>query len=74
MKQGVIKKGSKKLKIPRELPAKVLKKPSNDDVSEEESDHGEDMLQMVEKDDLEFLKHAITNRSYGILNKVKYSG
>ncbi|ERL92295.1 hypothetical protein D910_09612, partial [Dendroctonus ponderosae] len=74
VKQGVIKKGAKKLKIQRELPPKVLKKPSNDDVSEEESDHGEDMLQMVEKDDLEFLKQAITNRSYGILNKVKYSG
>lgn len=40
----------------------------------EESEDGiEDMLEMVEDDDIEFLKSAITNRSYDFLNKVRYS-
>nr|XP_023027455.1 nucleolar complex protein 3 homolog [Leptinotarsa decemlineata] len=30
------------------------------------------MLQMVEEDDIEFLKTAITNRSYNIFNRVRY--
>ncbi|KAJ8923990.1 hypothetical protein NQ315_006766 [Exocentrus adspersus] len=42
--------------------------------SSEESDNGEDMLQMVDEDDIQFLKEAIANRSYSILNKVRYSG
>lgn len=41
---------------------------------ENDSDYGEDMLEMVEKEDLDFLKNAITSRSYNIYNKVKYSG
>ncbi|XP_066263007.1 nucleolar complex protein 3 [Euwallacea similis] len=74
IKQGVIKKGLKKIRKPQ-VHNKVAKKaPQQCDASEEESDHGEDMLQMVEEEDLDFLKQAITNRSYGILNKVKYSG
>ncbi|KAL1493764.1 hypothetical protein ABEB36_009457 [Hypothenemus hampei] len=32
------------------------------------------MLEMIEEEDLEFLKQAITNKSYNILNRVKYSG
>lgn len=47
---------------------------TNEEVSEEESDHGEDMLGMVDEDDLDFLKQAISDRSYSILNRVKYSG
>lgn len=38
---------------------------------EEESDHGEDMLQMVEKDDIDFLKKAISNRSYSLLKQIR---
>ncbi|EFA07654.2 nucleolar complex protein 3 [Tribolium castaneum] len=41
---------------------------------ENDSDYGEDMLEMVEEDDLDFLKNAITSKSYNIFNKVKYSG
>ncbi|RZC32728.1 nucleolar complex protein 3 -like, partial [Asbolus verrucosus] len=32
------------------------------------------MLEMVEKDDLDFIKNAITSKSYHIFNRVKYSG
>lgn len=39
----------------------------------EESDNGEDMLQMVDEDDIDFLKQAISNRCYKIFNKVRYS-
>lgn len=39
----------------------------------EESDHGADMLEMVEEEDIEFLKNAMTNRSYNILNKLRYT-
>ncbi|XP_015521317.1 nucleolar complex protein 3 homolog isoform X1 [Neodiprion lecontei] len=38
--------------------------------TEDESDHGEDMLGMVEKDDLEFLKKAVSNQSYNLLNQI----
>lgn len=39
----------------------------------EESDHGKDMLGMVDEEDLSFLKQAISNKSYALLNKVKYN-
>jgi nucleolar complex protein 3 len=39
---------------------------------EEQSDHGEELLQMVEKDDLEFLHNAITSHSYSMLNHIHF--
>lgn len=56
---------------------KQVQKPSlpkpEEPVEEEESDHGEDMMQMVEKDDLEFLKNAISNKSYNLLKQIRLS-
>jgi nucleolar complex protein 3 len=47
----------------------------SDAVPEEEgsSDHGEELLQMVEKDDLEFLHNAITSHSYSLLNHIHFT-
>jgi len=41
---------------------------------EEQSDHGEELLQMVEKDDLEFLQNAVTSHSYSLLNHIRFTG
>lgn len=48
-------------------------KPAHPTTEPEDSDIGEDMLDMVEEEDLEFLKDAITNNSYSFLNKIKFS-
>ncbi|XP_069671581.1 nucleolar complex protein 3 [Periplaneta americana] len=40
---------------------------------EEQSDHGEELLQMVEKEDLDFLKNAVASHSYSLLNHIRYS-
>lgn len=40
---------------------------------DEYNDEGEDMLEMIETADLDFLKNAVINRSYNILNKIRYS-
>jgi nucleolar complex protein 3 len=40
---------------------------------EEQSDHGEELLQMVEKDDLEFLQNAVASHSYSLLNHIRYT-
>lgn len=53
------------------MPTKVVK---GKDELDEESDDGEDLLEMVEDDDIEFLKSAISKRSYKLLNRVKYTG
>ncbi|XP_071448036.1 nucleolar complex protein 3 [Hetaerina americana] len=37
----------------------------------EGSDDGAGLLEMIEKDDLEFLKSAVVNRSYSLLNKIR---
>jgi nucleolar complex protein 3 len=51
------------------------KLPNSESESEEnDSDYGEDMLEMIEEDDLEFIKNAITSKSYNIFNKVRYTG
>ncbi|CAH0550195.1 unnamed protein product [Brassicogethes aeneus] len=74
VKQGVIKKNDgKPKKNIKAAPPKVVKKPEPQDDSEE-SDHGEDLLEMVDEEDIDFLKQAISNRSYKLLNKVKYTG
>lgn len=40
---------------------------------EEQSDHAEELLQMVEKDDLEFLQNAVTSHSYSLLNHIRFT-
>nr|XP_033339973.1 nucleolar complex protein 3 homolog [Megalopta genalis] len=66
MKQG-------KLKTRRHKPKKQVQKVVQshpESVEEEESDHGEDLLNMVEEDDLEFLEKAISNKSYNLLKHI----
>lgn len=41
--------------------------------NEADSDPGDDILDMVEQSDLEFLRNAVANHSYSILNKIRYS-
>lgn len=41
-------------------------------VESEESDYGEDLLEMIENDDIEFLKDAVDKKSYSILKQVKH--
>lgn len=64
-----------KLKIRRhKQPKKQIQKtkPQLEKVEEEEeSDNGEDLLNMVEKDDLSFLQNAISNKSYNLLRKLR---
>lgn len=43
-------------------------------MEEEESDHGEDLTSMIEKDDLDFLKKAISNKSYNLLKQIHLNG
>lgn len=53
---------------------KTTKKPKKEIKPEEnvsESDNGEDMLDMVDEEDISFLKNAISNRSYDIFNKIR---
>ncbi|XP_078053212.1 nucleolar complex protein 3 [Augochlora pura] len=66
MKQG-------KLKTRRHKPKKQVQKVVQshpESVEEEESDHGEDLLSMVEEDDLQFLEKAISNKSYNLLKHI----
>ncbi|KAK0159396.1 hypothetical protein PV328_010275 [Microctonus aethiopoides] len=42
-----------------------------EEVVEEESDQGEDLMEMVEADDLKFLQSAISNKSYRLLEKIR---
>lgn len=46
-------------------------KPVEDEEEENESDHGEDLLSMVEKDDLDFLKKAVAGGSYSLYQEGK---
>jgi nucleolar complex protein 3 len=46
---------------------------SNPVQEEEESDHGEELLQMVEKDDIEFLQNAVATHSYSLLNHIRFT-
>ncbi|KAF7991431.1 hypothetical protein HCN44_002993 [Aphidius gifuensis] len=70
-----------KLKLQRhKQPKKQIQKPpqlkpedNQDDKEEEESDHGEDMLSMVEKDDMDFLESAVNSKSYNILKKIRFN-
>ncbi|XP_076631278.1 nucleolar complex protein 3 isoform X1 [Colletes latitarsis] len=68
MKQG-------KLKTRRHKPAKKQVQKTvplhTEAIEEEESDHGEDLMNMVEKDDLDFLREAISNKSYNLLQQIR---
>lgn len=44
--------------------------PHAETVEEEESDQGEDLMDMVEEDDLNFLGEAISNKSYNLLKQI----
>ncbi|XP_044738304.1 nucleolar complex protein 3 homolog [Chrysoperla carnea] len=68
VKQGKIKKKKQKQKqINIQQNANIQKQYSDD----EESDHGQDLLDMVETDDLNFLKNSVINRSYSMLKKIR---
>lgn len=64
-----------KMRRHREKKKKTTQKapqPRLNGVQEEEaSDDNQDMLEMVEKDDLSFLKNAISNNSYDLLKKIR---
>ncbi|XP_043505976.1 nucleolar complex protein 3 homolog isoform X1 [Polistes fuscatus] len=67
LKQGKLK--TRRHKQPKKQVQKIIPKVNN--VEEEESDNGEDLLHMVEKDDLSFLQNAISNKSYNLLKKIR---
>lgn len=71
VKKGVIKSGKKGKLVPKATEIPLIKKAAPEE--SEESDHGEDMLGMVEEDDLSFLKQAISNKSYSLLRQVRYN-
>lgn len=64
-----------KVKTQRHKPAKthvqkaVTSHPESME-EEDESDHGQDLMDMVEEDDLNFLREAISNKSYHLLKRV----
>lgn len=64
-------KPSNKKKVKK--PISLQKRPLIEEQIDAESDQGEDLLEMVEQSDLEFLKKALVNRSYDIFKKIKYS-
>lgn len=66
-KQGKLKTRRHKKSNPKPKPKQV--KP--EEVDADQSDHGEDMLEMVEGDDLAYLKTAISQRSYQLLKKIR---
>ncbi|KAK2584399.1 hypothetical protein KPH14_006781 [Odynerus spinipes] len=66
-KQGKLK--TRRHKQPKKQIQKT--KPQVEKVEEEESDNGEDLMNMVEKDDLSFLENAVSNKSYNLLKKIR---
>lgn len=68
LKQGKLKK-SRRNKKPKKQPQKAA--PPKEEVEEEESDHGEDLMNMVEEDDLNFLKKAISDKSYNLVKQIR---
>ncbi|KAL6256456.1 hypothetical protein P5V15_012569 [Pogonomyrmex californicus] len=63
-----------KLKTRQHKPAKKQPQksvpPCPVEEEEEESDHGKDLMDMVEEDDLNFLNNAISNKSYNLLKQI----
>lgn len=72
-KQGKLKsrRHKKKTLQPKQKSTKTVPKPATLE-KEEESDHGEDMLEMIDKDDLNFLQKAVANNSYSLLSHIRY--
>lgn len=70
-KQGKLK--SRRHKSAKKKPQKPAPPPPKivEEEEEEESDHGEDLMNMVEEDDLDFLKSAISNKSYNLLKPIR---
>lgn len=70
-KQGKLKSKrhiSKKKQAHKPLPPRL------ETEEQEESDHGEDLMDMVEEDDLTFLQKAISNKSYDLLKQIHLNG
>ncbi|KAK9294565.1 hypothetical protein QLX08_010869 [Tetragonisca angustula] len=70
-RQGKLKTRRHKL-AKKQIHKKVL--PHTESVEEEESDHGEDLMGMIEEEDLDFLKKAISNKSYNLLKQIHLNG
>ncbi|XP_018346900.1 PREDICTED: nucleolar complex protein 3 homolog [Trachymyrmex septentrionalis] len=68
-KQGKLK--TRRHKPPKKQPQKSTPPCPNKPEEEEESDHGSDLMDMVEEDDLNFLKNAISNKSYSLLKQIR---
>ncbi|XP_031842929.1 nucleolar complex protein 3 [Nomia melanderi] len=66
MKQGKLR--TRRHRAKKQVQKVVQSHPES--VEEEESDHGEDLLNMVEEDDLQFLEKAISNKSYNLLKHI----
>lgn len=69
-KQGKLKLQRHKKKQ-KNVPKKNEKKP--EEIIEEESDQGEDLLDMVEKDDLDFLTSSLKADTYNLYKKLRWS-
>ncbi|XP_018313919.1 nucleolar complex protein 3 homolog [Mycetomoellerius zeteki] len=68
-KQGKLK--TRRHKPSKKQPQKSAPPCPNKPEEEEESDHGSDLIDMVEEDDLNFLKNAISNKSYSLLKQIR---
>ncbi|KAK9883997.1 hypothetical protein WA026_004932 [Henosepilachna vigintioctopunctata] len=81
-KSGIVKKNAvktkksgtpKSKKFPKKIKNDILPKTEkNLEEQSAESDDGEDLLDMVDKDDLDFLDNAFAKGSYNLLNDVNY--
>ncbi|KAJ9578237.1 hypothetical protein L9F63_005536 [Diploptera punctata] len=69
-KQGKLRSRRHKAKElqPKKKSTKPVVKPVT--TEKEESDHGEDMLDMIDKDDLKFLHEAVASNSYSLLGHI----
>lgn len=69
VKQGKLK--TKRNRAPKKQRQQQPEQQKRPEEAEEESDNGEDLLGMVEKDDIAFLQNAISNKSYSLLQKLR---
>ncbi|XP_015119168.1 nucleolar complex protein 3 homolog [Diachasma alloeum] len=70
-KQGKLKERRHGSKSTQSVKKHIVEKVEVPIENEESSDQGEDLLEMVEKDDLKFLHSAISSRSYHLLRKIR---
>ncbi|XP_071652136.1 nucleolar complex protein 3 [Temnothorax longispinosus] len=68
-KQGKLK--TRRHKSPKKQPQKSAPPRPEIAEEEEESDHGRDLMDMVDEDDLNFLNNAISNKSYNLLKQIR---